>query len=301
MNLEVLKTFGGPKVQRAALQVQKFAPEILTGVGIAGVVGSTILIARAATRLEPIVDEFQSNKDILNEIGGTRETDESFDEKQYKKDLLHVHFVFGRRIAKEFGPGVSLSVASLAAILAAHGIMQRRTVALMGAYKAVESAFQAYRSRVIEEFGEEKDHDYRMGVRTQTIEDPETGKKKKVKTQGKADGSIYARVFDEFNPNYRGVSEYNVLFLKNTQNQMNDLLLARGHVFLNEVYDVLGFDRTHAGQIVGWVLAKDGVGDNYIDFGIWGSKSESAIRFINGDESAVWLDFNVDGNVIDLI
>lgn len=89
------------------------------------------------------------------------------------------------------------------------------------------------------------------------------------------------------------------------QNQMNDKLKARGHVFLNEVYDALGFDRSEAGRLVGWVWNKDNTameaGDGYIDFSIFDGSDYAKRAFVNGDERFILLDFNIDGMIYDLI
>jgi hypothetical protein len=84
-----------------------------------------------------------------------------------------------------------------------------------------------------------------------------------------------------------------MLFLSNVQNYMNDRLKARGHVFLNEVYDEIGLSHTEAGAVVGWRWKK-GSGDDFIDFGIWDG-TEVVNDFFNGREGALLLDFNVDG------
>jgi len=88
--------------------------------------------------------------------------------------------------------------------------------------------------------------------------------------------------------------------LNHIQSYMNDKLHARGHLFLNEVYDALGMDRSKAGNVVGWVVRKEG-GDNYVDFGQYNSDNPRARDFVNGRVPAILLDFNVDGPILDLI
>lgn len=102
----------------------------------------------------------------------------------------------------------------------------------------------------------------------------------------------FTQVFDETNRNWERTPEYNLLFLKHKQNHLNDLLHVRGHLFLNDVYDQLGFDRTPAGQVVGWLVG--GKSDNYIDFNITDLQKES-------NHPSVQLTFNVDGVIFDQI
>ena len=64
----------------------------------------------------------------------------------------------------------------------------------------------------------------------------------------------FTKSFDESNDNWERRPECNLLFLKTMQNRMNDVLRARGHVFLNDVYDALGFQRTSTGALVGWLV-----------------------------------------------
>jgi hypothetical protein len=109
---------------------------------------------------------------------------------------------------------------------------------------------------------------------------------------------MYARFFDELSTSWNREPEYNLVFLKCQQSYANDMLKTRGHVFLNEVYDSLGIERTKAGQVVGWVISEDG--DNFIDFGLYANNGK--VRdFINGREGAILLDFNVDGVIYDKI
>ena len=114
----------------------------------------------------------------------------------------------------------------------------------------------------------------------------------------KPDNSIYARFFDETSTNWQRTQGYNQFFIQAQQNYANDLLKSRGHVFLNEVYDMLGLERSKAGAVVGWVK---GNGDNYIDFGVFQGDEWNAMRFVTGDERSILLDFNVDGVVYHLL
>jgi hypothetical protein len=133
------------------------------------------------------------------------------------------------------------------------------------------------------------------------IEDEKTGKKKTVTRVGPDDPSIYARFFDPVSTSWSKNPEYNLIFLKCQQNYANDLLKARGHVFLNEVYDMLGLPRSQAGAVVGWILSKNGETDNFVNFGVFDGKEQVARDFVNGREGAILLDFNVDGVIYDKI
>ena len=119
--------------------------------------------------------------------------------------------------------------------------------------------------------------------------------------------SDYARFFDCTSAHWTKDPEYNLMFLRQQQNYANDLLKQRGHLFLNEVYDMLGINRSQAGQIMGWVYdEKNPDCDNFVDFGIYTMSGNETYdkpkrMFVNGDERAILLDFNVDGNVWKLL
>ena len=216
----------------------------------------------------------------------------------------------GVQFAKLYGPSVLLGLTSIGCILASNNIIHKRNVALSAAYTAIDRSFKGYRSRVIERFGESMDRELRYNIKTQeikeTVVDEETGKKKTVKsTVSVVDPntySDYARFFDEYCAGWTKDAEYNLMFLRQQQNYANELLKSRGHLFLNEVYDMLGIDRTKAGNIVGWVYDEEHpVGDNFVDFGIYVLDNEKARDFVNGRERSILLDFNVDGDILSLM
>lgn len=114
--------------------------------------------------------------------------------------------------------------------------------------------------------------------------------------------SQYARFFNDGCIGWTKNAETNVMFLREQQNYANELLKSKGHLFLNEVYELLGIPRTEAGTIVGWIYNEENPnGDNYVDFGLYNLCNDGQINFINGYNNTVLLDFNVDGNILSLI
>jgi hypothetical protein len=224
-------------------------------------------------------------------------------DEDYRHDQILLRVQTSMKIARLYAPAIGLGVLSIAALTGSHVILTRRNVALTAAYAALDRGFRQYRDRVSKELGADKDREFRYGLtEREIVEETKNGPKTKmVKDVVTDDLSIYARVFDETSTSWSKVHMQNQFFLQCQQNYANDLLNKRGHVFLNEIYDMLGLSRTKAGQVVGWVKDNPNGGDSYIDFGVFKGDKFHALRFVNGEERSIWLDFNVDGNVLDLI
>lgn len=294
---------------RTGLKIKKCSPEILLVMGIGSGAVATVLACRATLKVEGVLNNHKETVDTIKDVRESVKQgdipEKEYSENDYNKDLAITYVKTGLEFVKIYGPAFSMGMISVGCLVGGHGIMRKRNVALMAAYKAVEESFGAYRKRVSDELGEEKDYIYKNGLSTETVTEVETdeeGKTKKVKKEKinleNADPSQYARFFDEGCKEWTKTPEYNLMFLKSQQNYFNDLLKVRGNVFLNEVYDALGIPRTKAGCVVGWVR---GEGDNFIDFGIFDGDSEKKRDFVNGYERSILLDFNVDGVVYDLI
>lgn len=131
-----------------------------------------------------------------------------------------------------------------------------------------------------------------------TTEKEETEHKSQEKT-GDGLGSQYARFFDETCPGWERDTQWNLTFLRDQQRYANDLLRVKGHLFLNDVYEMLGIPKSKAGQVVGWVYDPENpMANNYVDFGLGSAKNREAIDL---DDTTLLLDFNVDGVIIDRI
>lgn len=311
MKANEIMTTAKRSLNKVGFQLQKKSPEILVGVGIIGAVASAVLACKATTKAGKVVEEaHESLTDIREaEENGVTKAGESYSAEDYKKDLAIAYVQNGVKFAKLYAPAVVLGAASVTCILASHNILKKRNVALAAAYAAVDKSFKDYRGRVIERFGEQVEKELRYNIKAQEIEETvvdDKGKEKKVKkTVDVAEEgwdpskySQYAKIYDESHPDWKKDPEANLFYLKARQAQANDMLKAQGHLFLNEVYDMLGFKRTKAGAVVGWVYdPKKPVGDNFVDFGLFEVRRPSAVDFVNGYERSFILDFNVVGDI----
>ena len=289
--------------------VQKHSPEILAGVGVVGVVASTVMACKATMKLNDILEESKETRDKIREVESNPRYEEQYSHEDAKKDLTINYTQTGLKIAKLYAPAVILGSASLGCLLASNDILRKRNAALSAAYMTVDKSFKEYRQRVVDRFGEEVEKEIRYNIKAEEItstvvaeDGSETTITETVKTMDPNLYSDYAKFFDEASPYWQKDPEYNFMFLKSQQQYANDLLKARGRLFLNEVYEMLGIDKTKAGQIVGWVYNPDNpIGDNFVDFGIFDMSKERVRAFVNGYEPNILLDFNVDGNIWDLM
>jgi hypothetical protein len=286
----------GRAIARNALLAQKNSPQVLFGVGVVGMVGSTVLACRATLKMDNILSEAKGKLEVARTL-----EHEDYSEDDRGRDVALIQFQTGVKIAKAYVPAVAIGVLSVYALTRSHNILTQRNIALTAAYAALEKGFGEYRGRVIEKYGADQDAEFRHGSVETEIVDPETGRKKKVKRVNPGEPSIYARFFDDHSTSWNREPEYNKIFLLCQQNYANDLLQSRGHVFLNEVYDMLGIPRSKAGAVVGWLLSAEGETDNFVNFGVFDGSQEVIRDFVNGLEGAILLDFNVDGVIYDKI
>lgn len=287
------------KMGRNVLVAQKHSPAILFGAGVIGVVATVVLASKATLRLDAVLDKAEEGKEISNKLHarGLKE----YTDNDYKKDQIVIHSRLAMDLIKLYGPSVLVGLASIAALTGSHVVLNRRYLGVTAAYAALEKGYNEYRRRVTEEYGADKDRQLRYGlVDKDIVEETEEGSVvKTVKGLNGKDVSIYARFFDQHSTSWSKEWGYNQIFLQCQQNYANDLLRARGHVFLNEVYDMLGLPRSREGAVVGWVQSD--CGDGFIDFGVFTGDLFTGMRFVNGNDRSILLDFNVDGIIYDKI
>ena len=297
---------------KVGFNLKKHSPEILVVAGVVGTVTSAVMACKATTKLNGILEDAKTDIDKIHEVSADEEfmAEHDYTEEDSKKDLAIVYTQTAIKLVKLYAPSVILGGLSIGAMLTSNNILRKRNVALAAAYTAVDKSFKEYRGRVIDRFGKELDRELRYNIKAKEVEETvvdENGKEKKVKkTVNVVDPTVYsdyAKFFDDGCTGWTKDPEFNLMYLKRQQEYANDLLQAKGHLYLNEVYDMLGIPRTKAGQVVGWIYdEKNPVGDNFVDFGIYDSALKEVNRdFVNGYERTILLDFNVDGNILDLM
>lgn len=303
MSLAAIKNKVTSQVGRQVLITKKHSPVILFAAGVVGVGATVVLACRATLKMEEILEAAEKNS-LQIEDAEALETDE-YNEQDASKDRAVNRVQTAIKISKLYAPAFVVGVISVGALTGSHIILSRRNVALTAAYAALDKGFREYRGRVVDELGVEKDQEFRYGVvEKQIAVDTDNGTDVKtvkvLNTDGK--GSIYARLFDETTSrNWQRQSSYNQIFLQAQQNWANDRLRAQGFLLLNDVYEMLGFERSKEGCVVGWVKNNPRGGDSFVDFGVFSGDAFMGAQFVNGNERSVWLDFNVDGVVYDLI
>lgn len=282
-------------VGRTILVTQKNSPALLLGAGIGVGILATVKACQATLHLEEVLAEAEKDAANLDKVAKVRPDKYPAQQHEIYKKALRMRTA--RNVAKLYAPAVGLGVISIALLTGSHVVLTKRNAGLAAAYAVLDKGFNEYRERVRKELGPEKDQEFRYGSKTKEIvEEGEDGHKvREIKRNAVTNRSIYARFFDESNRNWqRSGPIANRTFVQVQQDYANDKLSARGHLFLNEVYDLLGMERTPEGSQVGWIKHGPHKGDGHVDFCLdWGSPEMR--DFMNGDEGSVLLDFNVDG------
>ena len=257
---EIMKSVG-LTFNKIGFQIQKKSPELLVAAGIAGVVVSAVMACKATIKASEVAEETKETIDEIHEAeaNGITKAGKDYSAEDTKKDLTTAYIQTGVKYVKLYAPAVILGAASITCIVASHRVLKKRNIALAAAYTTLDKSFKDYRGRVMERFGEQVEKEIRYNIKAKEIKKTvvdENGKKEKVKevvdvpaVEGwdPSQYSPYARRFDEAHPQWTKNPEMNLYYLKARQAQATDMLKARGHLFLNEVYDMLSFPRTKAG------------------------------------------------------
>ena len=208
--------------------IRKFAskrsPEILTGIGIAGMITTTILAVRATPKALKLIKE-QKEEESVDELS-------SF-------EVVKVAW-------KPYIPAMVTCIASTACLIGASSVNTKRNAALATAYKLSETALSEYRDKVVETIGEKKERIVRDKVAEERVKKNPVSKNEVIVT-----GNGKTLCFDPISGRYFMCS---IEAIKKAENTLNKQMLhdISGYVSLNEFYDELGLDHTSVGNDLGW-------------------------------------------------
>lgn len=292
-------------LKRSQFVASRNAPSIMTYVGVGGFVATVGLAIRATSKMDEVSPKLRSQVEaVKTEIAENAET---ISKKDASERLAKAYIDVAKVVVRIYSPTLATGTVSILLVLGGHGMMVKRQTQLVALYTALDTSYRAYRARVREELGAEReDHIYRRpamraldAVETDADGNPVEGADTTQIDMGGQNPSPYARFFDPASPNWVKEAEWNLMFLRAQEKWANDRLRQYGYLFLNEVYEALGLERSQSGQMVGWKLDNDGTArpgtDGFISFGLGDIYDENARAFINGQENIALLDFNVDG------
>lgn len=204
--------------------VSKRSPEILTGIGIAGMITTTVLAVRATPKALQLIEE-KKNDDWVDELSPLEVVKTAW---------------------KPYVPAAVTGITSVACLIGASSVNAKRNAALATAYKLSETALTEYREKVIETIGEKKEKTVRDKVAEERVKKNPVSKSEVVVTNN---GTTLC--FDPISARYFKSS---IDKIKRAENELNKQMLhdISGYVSLNDFYDELGLDHTSVGDDLGW-------------------------------------------------
>lgn len=280
------------KINQIKSKANYQAPNILFYMGIVGMVGTVATGIQGAYKFGFAATDYESGmRAIDEEAKAGRLTEKQVKEMkrdQYKETAVEA--------VKCFGPTLILGVSTIGCLTKSHNMLTNRIAGLSAAYTTLQTQFGEYRNRVRAEVGEDKEDELYFDRKKQNVKVSDAeGNVSDLEVEVQ-DAGGYKYLFDEVNSNnWSSDPGYNRIFLQAQENYANDMLASRGHVFLNDIFDGLGMERTAAGAVVGWI-AEEGA---HVDFGLHNPGYEPNDLFWKDEENSVQLNFNVQGVIFD--
>lgn len=203
--------------------VSKHSPEILTGIGIAGMITSTVLAVKATPKAERLIKEAETKKG------------ESLTRVEKAKACWKCYI-----------PAAVTTVTATACLVGASSVHARRNAALATAYKLSETAIAEYREKVVETIGETKEQLVRDKVDKAQVE-----KKPVEKSEVYVTNRGSTLCYDYMSGRY---FESDIDAIKKAENELNKRMLRDtfGYVSMNEFYEEIGLDHIGMGDYMGW-------------------------------------------------
>ena len=215
------KTTGPNLLAQTKDFMTKYSPEILTGLGITGMIMSTILAVKVTPKALMIM------RDAEHEKGDSLSKTEKF-----------------KACWKCYLPAVITGITSAGCLVASNSVHTRRTAALATAYKLSETALVEYKDKVVETIGEKKEKVVRDNIAKDKL-DKNPVKNCEVVSTEKGNTLCYDGVFGRY---FRS----DIDTVRKAINKINRIIVSDMYVSLNEFYTEIGLEPTKIGYDLGW-------------------------------------------------
>ena len=295
---------------------KKHSPELLVAGAITSAVGAVAASIVATRKLDatlaPYNEKIESIRKNLKD--DNKIANGEVDVKESKKELTTTYAKAALKVGLLYLPSAVLLGSSVGCVLGSHKILKGRNLALVAAYKTLESGYNSYRERVKEKLGEEAEEKLYKNISKEKVteKDPETGKEKTVTKDVPHNNpnEYFDVLYDEANRGWEPNALMNFDWLMAQQAFLNNKFQRQGFLFLSDVYECLGFTvdilgpkRAQASHVLGWIYdPKDPKKDNYISFGLTHPGTGVALprvqKQIEANQPSFWLSMNVDGDIL---
>ena len=258
------------------MAAKKYSPEILTGVGIVGMISTTVLAVRATPKALILIE----NKKREIKIETIKEgRNESTDISLTKLEIVKTAW-------KPYVPAFVTGVCSTACLVGASSINARRNAALLAAYTLSETAFADYKDKVIETIGEKKAQEVKDAVaRDQVEKNPPS--KNTVITTDKGETLCYDSISGRY-------FKSDIECIRRAINNLNERLLFDTHVALNEFYDEIGLEEIYPmGEQLGWTVDPDSANKGLIELDFSSQLAEGTPCLVVGFRNAPRYDYEM--------
>ena len=218
-----------PLIKSVQNVLTKHSPEILTGLGISGMVATTVLAVKATPRAINLIQEDSRIKHDGDPYAYT------------KKEAIQSAW-------KCYIPAATTGALSVACLIGASSVNATRNAALATAYTISETALSEYRSKVIETIGEKKEKTVREAVAKEKIINKPPVQKEIIVT-----GNGKTLCFETMGGRY---FKSDMETLRRVQNDLNRRMRDEITMSLNDFYYEIGLDETDVGKYIGWDIDK---------------------------------------------
>lgn len=232
--------------------VQKKSPEILTGLGIAGMITTVVLAVKATPKALDLIDEEIDNQ---NRKLSQEAYDSGYSTVNQIDKLKPVETV---KVAwKPYIPALLLGGASVGCLIGANTVSARRHAALYSAYELSKTAYNELNEKVTEVVGEKKVTEIKQKLAEDKVNkvSPEGTIEKKSNVVIAGDGDTW---FIDAMSNQPFLSSKNKLDA--AANELNRKMRSDMYVSLSQFYDEVGVEHTGTSDYIGWRIDKE-----YID------------------------------------